>query len=308
MVKRRCKSALLLRFETDLAMANSAANYKLGLFLVTTAAVAWSVTGLFTRALAQDTATILFWRSVFGAIGSYAILVMIPASGGHASIFKLGISGWIYATLTAVSMFFFIGALHHTSVAHVAVITALVPFVAAFAGWAFLKEKPGVSAVLASCIALCGVVIMAGLGANGGTFGNLLAVIMTFCMAAMILIARRHPAIPPLAATLMATLICCAATLPFAKLSGFSDMQWLGFAAFGIVNQVIGFGLFAIGARLLPPTETALLTSLEVPLAPFWVWLVFGETQNTATLLGGALVLIAVIGHIFMSKKKTLGV
>ncbi|MGL4406736.1 MAG: DMT family transporter [Notoacmeibacter sp.] len=285
-------------------MKNKDKNYRLGLLIVTAAAVAWSVTGLFTRALDQDTATILFWRSLFGAAGTYAVLLLFPASGGQTSILKLGKAGIAYSALTAVSMFFFIGALHHTSVAHVAVITALVPFVAAFAGWALLQEKPGPIALIASLVALCGVTIMAGLSTNGGMFGNFLAVIMTFCMAGMILFARRYPGIPPLAATLVATLICCAASLPFAKLSGFSNMEWLGFAAFGIVNQVIGFGLFAIGARMLPPTETALLTSLEVPLAPLWVWLVFNETQNTATLVGGLLVLAAVIGNITISNLK----
>ncbi len=286
-------------------MKTNISNYSFGLFLVTIAAVAWSVTGLFTRALAQDTATVLFWRSVFGAAGTWAVLLLIPASGGQASVFKLGKAGCAYAMLTAVSMFFFIGALHHTSVAHVAVITALVPFVAAFAGWAILSERPSKTALVASAVALGGVIIMASLSTNGGAFGNLLAVFMTFCMAGMILIARRYPGIPPLAATLLATLICCAATLPFAKLTGFSGVQWLGFAAFGIVNQVIGFGLFAIGARMLPPTETALLTSLEVPLAPLWVWLVFGETQNTATFIGGALVLAAVIGYILITVRKS---
>jgi drug/metabolite transporter (DMT)-like permease len=283
-------------------------SYRLGLALVTIAAIAWSTTGWFTRALAQDTATILFWRSLFGAGGTWALLALFPALGGQQSVLRLGRSGLAYAALTAVSMFFFVGALHHTSVAHVAIITALVPFVAAFAGWLILGERPGSIALVASVVALCGVGIMAGLSTNGGSFGNLLAVLMTFCMAGMILVARRFPAIPPLAATMVAALICAAATLPFAKLTGFSHMEWVGFAAFGFINQVIGFGLFAIGARLLPPTETALLTSLEGPLAPFWVWLAFGETQNAATLFGGALVIAAVFGNILLSARAKTGV
>lgn len=277
-------------------------SYKLGLFLVTSAAVAWSVTGWFTRALAQDTATILFWRGLFGAAGT--LLVLLAIRGGTASLIKLGRSGFAYAVLTAISMFFFIGALHHTSVAHVAVITALVPFVAAFAGWFFLKEKPGQAALIASVFALIGVIIMAGLSTNGGAFGNLLAIFMTFCMGGMILIARRNPTIPPLAATMIGALICSLAAMPFAKLTGFSSGEWLGFAAFGIVNQVLGFGLFAVGARMLPPTETALITSLEAPLAPFWVWIAFGETQNPATILGGAIVMAAVFGNIVYSNAR----
>jgi drug/metabolite transporter (DMT)-like permease len=60
----------------------------------------------------------------------------------------------------------------------------------------------------------------------------------------------------------------------------------------------LGFGLFALGARWLPPTETALITALDAPLAPFWVWLVFGETPGTATMIGGIIVMVAVATHL----------
>ena len=284
-------------------MAKNENSYTLGLMIMTAAALAWSLTGWFTRILALDTATVLFWRSLFGAAGTLAVLALVPASGGIASIKQLGRGGLAYSLLTAISMFFFVGALHHTSVAHVAVITALVPLAAALAGWMFLREKPTFSALTASIIALAGVAIMVGFSGGGTLFGDGLALIMTCCMAGMILIARRHPAIPALAATLVAALICCAATLPFAELIHLSPTKFAGLAAFGIVNQVIGFGLFAIGARLLPPTETALLTTLEAPLAPLWVWLAFGEAPGTATIIGGAAVLIAVTGNILVSTK-----
>jgi drug/metabolite transporter (DMT)-like permease len=131
-------------------MSAQRSSYTLGLLALTAAVIAWSVTGWFTRLLALDTATVLFWRSLFGALGTAAVLALVPASGGLSSIRRLGKSGLAYSALTAISMFFFIGALHHTSVAHVAIITALVPFVAAFSGWVILKERPGRSALIAS--------------------------------------------------------------------------------------------------------------------------------------------------------------
>jgi drug/metabolite transporter (DMT)-like permease len=281
-------------------MERTPGDYRLGLALVTAAAVAWSTSGLFTRALALDTATILFWRGLFGGLG--IVLAVIPGAGGLRSFGRLGRAGVAYAGVTALSMLFFIAALLHTSVAHVAVITAIVPFVAAYLAWVFLRERPGAAAIAASIAALVGVAIMVGIGADGQISGDLLAVCMAMCMGVMIVIARRYRGIPALAATCMASLLSAIAVLPFADLT--LSVEELGLLAlFGLVNQVLGFGLFALGARLLPPMETALITALDAPLAPFWVWLVFAEVPGVATMLGGAVVFAAVTGHILYGQR-----
>ena len=271
--------------------------HRTGRILVTTAAVAWSTSGLFTRSLDLDAPTILFWRGVFGALGLLALLAALPATGGPSSLRRLRGPGLAYAAVTAVSMVLFISALLTTSVAHVAILTATVPFMAGFLGWVLLGERPVPSAVIASLGALAGVALMAGVGTDGTWGGDMLAMAMAVCMGGMILIARRHPEVPALAATCVASGIGAAAVLPFATLGiGWGDFGVL--AAFALVNQVLGFGAFAIGARHLPPMETALLTALDAPLAPLWVWLVFAETPSQATLAGGAIVMVAVLGHI----------
>ena len=64
----------------------------------------------------------------------------------------------------------------------------------------------------------------------------------------------------------------------------------------------IGFGLIAYtaGSRYLPAAELALLSLTEVLLGPIWVWLGVGEVPSRPTLIGGAIVLAAVVwraGH-----------
>ncbi len=273
-------------------------SYPLGLALVTAAAVAWSMSGLFTRLITVDTPTILFWRGLFGALGMGLIMALVPGAGGVGQLRRPGRPGLAYATLTALSMLLFIAALRQTTVAHVAVITAIVPFFAAYLGWAILREMPQRLAIFASTLALTGVAIMAGLSPEGGVFGDALAVLMALCMAGMILISRRYGQIPALAATCLASALSAAATLPFATMNGVTPRDLGLLALFGLVNQVLGFGLFALGARLLPPMETALITALDAPLAPLWVWLILAETPGLATLSGGAIVMVAVIGHV----------
>ena len=50
-----------------------------------------------------------------------------------------------------------------------------------------------------------------------------------------------------------------------------------------------------------PPRETAFITTPETPLVPVRVWLRLSETSGSATLIGGAIVLVAITGHLASS-------
>ena len=66
-------------------------------------------------------------------------------------------------------------------------------------------------------------------------------------------------------------------------------------AALGITQYCFGFVFLTIGARLIPAGEVALITLLEIVLGPLWVWVFLSERPSTATLVGGAIVLAAVL-------------
>jgi drug/metabolite transporter (DMT)-like permease len=118
-------------------------------------------------------------------------------------------------------------------------------------------------------------------------------------MAGMILISRRFRDIPPLTATCTASALAALATIPFATFASVTGFDLSILLIFALVNQVLGFGFFAVGVRYLPPMESALITALDAPLAPLWVWAVFAETPTLATILGGSLVLVAVVANIW---------
>ena len=67
---------------------------------------------------------------------------------------------------------------------------------------------------------------------------------------------------------------------------------------FGATQTGLVFLLLTKGSRPIPATETALISALETPLAPAWVWLAFGEVPTAAAMVGGTIVLGAVVGHI----------
>ena len=51
---------------------------------------------------------------------------------------------------------------------------------------------------------------------------------------------------------------------------------------FGFLQVALGLTLFFLGSRLLPSGQAALISTLETPLMPFWIWVGFGELSHAA--------------------------
>lgn len=285
-----------------------ARHYRLGLFLVTLSAVAWSTAGFFTRLIALDIWTLLLWRGIFGALGIFVFMSVYQGAGSRSAFGQMGLAGWLFALVGAVGMLCFIGSLKLTSVAHASVIYATAPLITAALAWAVMRERASRSAILASLVALVGVTVMVGLGQEGTLVGDLLALGMTVCMAIIMIISRRYQGIPMLAAACLSALLSVLVVLPFAQwaLPGGTVLWQL--AMFGLLNSAVGLALFAIGSKMLPTTETALIGALDAPLAPIWVMLAFGEIPSPATLVGGAIVFLAIFAHVFFASVRKTGV
>jgi drug/metabolite transporter (DMT)-like permease len=89
--------------------------------------------------------------------------------------------------------------------------------------------------------------------------------------------------------------ILVVAFLPFASPGeiGGDDFAWL--AALGIGQIGLGFALLTVGARLIPAAQVGLITLLETVLGPVWVWLALDERPASLTLVGGAIVIVAIV-------------
>ncbi len=279
-------------------------DHRNGLILVAISTLAWSTAGLFTRAITEDLFTTLVWRGMFGTAGLLAVLVAREGPGGLGQFLRLGRAGWAYALISGLSMYAYIASLRMTSIAHVSIIYAAVPFLTAALAWAMMGSRPTRDAVIASVAAFLGAVVMVGLGGDGTLLGDALALVMTLGMALMVVIARRHPEIPTLPAGITSAVFSLLIALPFAAPGVPGGNQLLLLAGFGLANSTLGFALFLMGSARIPPIETALLGALEAPIAPIWVWLVFGETPGWPTLFGGAVVMAAVFWHILRQYRR----
>jgi drug/metabolite transporter (DMT)-like permease len=285
------------------AVIGAAARHRLGLVLVTGSAIAWSTAGLFTRLIHLDSATMLVWRGLFGALGILIFIVWRERGAAFESFRTMGRTSLSFVAISTIGMVAFITSFRLTTVAHVAIVYATVPFIAAGMAWLVLRERPQRSAVMAGFGALAGVVVMVGLGSEGNARGDLLALVMTLAMAAMMVIARHGRGIAVMQAACLSCLLSALVSLPFAGHFWVDASELIALALFGLINSAIGIVLFSLGSRLLPAIETALIGSLDAPLAPIWVWLAFAETPRRATFIGGLIVFAAVFAHILASAR-----
>jgi drug/metabolite transporter (DMT)-like permease len=286
--------------------ANVTLTDKRGIWLVAGSALAWSFGGTIDRYIVgPDTWTVVFWRSIWAATFLMAFLLIRDKSKAPQAFKTMGWPGLIVALCFMTASISFVLAISLTSVANVILINAAVPLVAALISRVFLGEKISGTTWMAIAAVIAGVAIMVSDSASGqqSLNGNLLALLITFVFALATVVTRRNSGIRMTPAVIVATSL--AAIVAATQAPSFSvsahDMAWL--FAFGALNLGLGMALFVTGARLIPATLAALLGTIETVLGPIWVWLIHGEKVSTMTVIGGTIVLMALIFYLLVGTR-----
>ena len=268
----------------------------LGTLLLLASATAYSTAGLFTRLIAVDAWTLLFWRGVFG--GTFLAVIVAVKERGRLwqAIRATGWEGALVALCSALATVCFLNAMRLTAIADVMVIDAAIPFVTAAMAWAILGERESAWTLGATVAAFIGMAVMAGPAImHGQIAGDALAFAMAILMALVIVLIRRKRGVNMVPAVCASAFLCALLVWPFASPMQVSGQELGLLALFGISQFGMGLLLLALGTPLVSATRGALIGVLQTPLATLWVWLAFVEQPATLTLLGGAIVLAAVL-------------
>lgn len=274
--------------------------YRLGLVYGAISALAWSSSGLFIRHIGIDLMTMLFWRGLFSGTCVFLFFIYLERSRVPGILRRMGWPSVWTMIFSAASMVTGIGSMYYTAIADAMVIYATVPFVTAAVAFVFIGERPSRSTLIASGVALIGVLVMLtdAYGQSGGLFGKFLAAVMTLCVAAMATLMRKHRDVPMLPAMAGSAWLCSFVTFWFAAPLTVTMVDLRMIILFAIVQNAMGLIFYTASTRRLPAADASLLTALEVPLTPLWVWLVLSEVPSQGTLVGGPIVLAALFGHI----------
>ncbi len=287
-------------------MSTPASQHRLGLIFVGLAALCWSQSGVFARIISADLMTLLFWRGLFSGTAVFLFYCISVKRFAIADFKSVGWPGLLVACFSALSMISGIGALRFGSVADAMVIYATVPFITAALAYLVFGERTRLSTIMASLVALIGVtVMMLGADWSGGLFGKGLAVLMTLGMAGCSVVMRRHRDLPMMLALALSAWLVSAVTFSFVDSFAVSRQDLLLIGMFGVLQNAAGLALYSLGTKRIPAAEATLVAALEVPFTPLWVWLLLNETPLIYTLIGGAIVMVALFTHIFGEFKRS---
>lgn len=257
----------------------------------------WSSAGVVTRHLdAARGFEITFWRSAFNAL---ALVVILGVMRGRALLGAMrGAAVWASGVCWAVMFTAFMVALSLTTVANVLVTMSLSPLFTAIFARMFLRQPIPARTWWAIAIAGAGIGWMFGGQLGGPLLGVFVALGVPLAAATnWCLLQKVGEGGDMLPAVLIGALVSMAATLPLAwpLQAGAHDLSLL--ALLGVFQLAIPCLLAVRLARALPSHEIALLGQSETLLGVLWAWVFAGEHPGSAALIGGSLVLAALIAN-----------
>ncbi|MEM6461351.1 MAG: DMT family transporter [Pseudomonadota bacterium] len=285
--------------------------YSRGVLYVLAAGIVWSTVGLGVRLIDEATSWhILLYRSL--TLTPFLFAVLWVRSGGRpiAVIRSAGISALIAGFALFLAFAGGIYAIQKTTVASALLLFASAPVFAALLGRLFLGERVRAATAVAIFVALIGVAVMVADGfSTGNMIGNLAAIGSAIGFAVYSVVLRWGKArdmmpsvfLSGLITIVLAAVICIGNGLPLTVSTNDATVALL----MGVCQIGVGLVLFTIGSRAVPSAELTLLSLGEVMLAPVWVWLYIGEVPSQFTVVGGSILLAAIIGNAMtgMSRK-----
>ena len=250
---------------------------------------------------------ILFWRSLFFSITVLSFLLISYKKQTLKSFYSLGLPGFFGGIILSFGFCGYVFAMYNTTVANTNFIISLqILFLAVF-GYIFLKEKINIITLTSIILAMTGVLLMVGNSLTPGELsGNLAAFTMPITFAILIMIVRKNPSVDMVPAQFIAGISSCLIGFFLSTKIMISPHDiFLGFLA-GFFQVGFGFIFITIGARTTPSAMVGIIMLSESVLGPLWAFLFVSERPSMFGLIGGAIILSAVLLQFYalLSKSK----
>lgn len=264
-----------------------------GVLLVVVSALTFSTAGIFTKGINAAAWDIIFWRGV--AAAGFTLVYLGLRGDLVPEVRAFGRSALVVTVMMGICTAAFIPAFKLTHVANVALIYGAAPFFAAGMAWVFLRERPTAVVAGTSLAAFGGVLlVVSGSLQTLAWRGDLLALFMTLMMAGVMVVYRAFPQTTAALPAALSSVILLPGSYLFGSPFDVPLDQMPLLILFGLVFALASVTLVE-GARRLPPAETALLSILEMPLAPLLAYLLLREQPDFGVMLGGIVIFLAVM-------------
>ncbi len=260
---------------------------KATLFLIL-AALLWSTSGVFIKALNWQPLSILAGRGIFTSVLFLLYMRRLPKKITRWTLLAAGGS--------IATQFLFVVSTKLTTAANSIFLQYTAPIYVVLLGYWFLHEKPSRSDWTAMGLIFLGLLLFFGDQLTStGFYGNILAVLSGVTSAIMMVSFRAQKNSSPEDSVLIASMVFVVLGFPSILKESHTVNNWLSIAYLGIFQIGLAFILFTKGIRHIPALEANLIGTLEPILNPVWVFLFIGESMGRFALLGGLVVLVGVI-------------
>ena len=239
---------------------------------------------------------ILFWRSIFFILVVSIFLILTYRKKVLTAFVSSGIPGLVGGLILSTGFCGYVFAMYNTTVANTNFIIQTQTIFLALFGYLFLKEKISKLTLVSIILAISGIILMVGTSLSPGQMsGNIAAFIMPISFAILILIVRKYPTVDMVPLQLIAGIFAMLVGYLVAGkiMISFYDI-FLGFLA-GFFQLGFGFILITIGARRTPSALVGIIMLTEAVLGPLWAWIFINEQPPLMVLIGGCVVIIAVL-------------
>lgn len=204
----------------------------------------------------------------------------------------------------------FVNALNRGNVATVLVIISSTPFISALISRLLFKVAIDRSVMLAALAGIAGVaIVMSGRGLSGDGVANLYALATAVSMALAFIFTSRvsggSAGLPSLGAMLASLIIMLwpdANMVDSLKVLSLAQYGWV--IAEGALIMPLAMGLITLSTRFVSPANAGLFLLLETALAPLWMYLFLGEVPTIHAVIGGAIIIIAVISQSLYARRQ----
>lgn len=271
-----------------------------GIFLIIISAASFGTLAIFGRfayAEGMDTFTVLFLR--FGLSASFMVLMLIlrkePFPRGRVLAQLIGMGGIGYG----LQSFLYMTAIKYASAGLVALLLYLYPFFVAILSMIFLNEKPTRVKAIALLLALVGAALTVG-PVSGQLIGALMAITAALVYSIYIIVGSnvmRHVSAFQSSTVIFASAGAVYGALTFVNGANFPQTSsgWLVILGIVLLSTVIPVVTFLAGLERVGPTNAAMLSTIEPIVTVLLATWLFGDKLLPIVLVGGFLILIAVV-------------
>lgn len=250
---------------------------------------------------------ILLLRSFFFMLALIAFLV-VTYKKNTINIFKdAGFPAVAGGLVMSFSFIAFVLAMTNTTVANVVFIISTQTMFLAIFGYFYLKEKVSLISFISILLAMSGITVMVGDSLTSGSFfGNLVALAIPINFSILVMIIRKNKNLDMVPAIFYSGIFSVIYGLVLSESFVFTSHDILMGFFLGVPQLAFGFICITIGSRSTPSATIGLLMLSETIFAPIWVLLFLDEIPPVSTLIGGFIIIIAIIIKSFDKKIKSL--